>query len=328
MDYDLVAAFTRVLQESADVGGNGILPLLERQLQEVASDDRIETEGARAKLRELLVDRNMGLDGHKTRTFIEELGEAHFHTLAGRAGVELAKLHERPNQKTPDYVFSGSTEVCFEVKTPSVANGEFRYQREIEDAWQGRLEQQDRLDEGHRIAFSELAKAPYGDAPGDKRLTCAVAVLQEKIRGNIKSGQFANGPTYLVCSLLALHPYGDMDGMLRPVYQRCHDTGKHTPVSGHLWMTAFSVPDMLVLSEPAFEGEPSIEGSANGVGILAGDTHDFVQGIVFVVYDLQGDSCMCCLVRCDDQLAEPLPTLVGHRWNDRLDSNGWQLGGF
>ena len=153
------------------------LPLLRQPLEEVASDDRIETDDARARLRELVSDRYMGLGAHAVRTFIEELGEAHFQAVAARACVELAKLREESNKKTPDFVFSGGTDVHFEVKTPSVADGEFRFKQDIEDAWQGRLEQQAQLDAGDPIAFFEHWFAPYGDAPDNKQLTCAIAVL-------------------------------------------------------------------------------------------------------------------------------------------------------
>ena len=328
MDQDLVDAFTRVLQNSSPVGGNPYLPLLRQTLQEVAADDGAELDGARTRLRELLSDPYMGLDPGAAKTFIENLGEAHFHVVAGRVGVDLVKLPENRNEKTPDFLFSGDPDVYFEVKTPSVVDGEFHFKRDIEHAWQARLAQQARLDEGRRIAFSEREIMPYDEPPDDNLVRHATTVLQEKIRGNLKPDQFAKGRTYLVCSLLVLHPYGGTtDGMLSRLYQGRSSTGEHSPVSGHLWMTAFSAPEMPVRSEREFEDLAGNEDRIGSVGILVGDAHDFVEGIVFLVYDLNGYSHMCCLVRSLDQLAEPLLTLVGRRWNDHRDSNRRQLGG-
>ena len=173
------------------------------------------------------------------------------------------------------------------------------------------------------VALAEQVHSPYGPAPHDKRLTHVIAVLQEKIRNNLKRGQFAKGPTYLVSSLVLLHPYAGTDGVLRPVY-RSRDNNAHH-VSGHLWMTAFSEPGMLIHSEPEFDGAAAVEGKTDRLGILVGDDYDFVEGIVFVIYDLNGSSRMVCLLRSDDQLSEPLIALVGSRWNDCWDSNGSQL---
>ena len=325
MDYELSAAFTRVLQEASGVGGNSYLPLLRLQLEDIDACQSTELLSSKERLRDMLADHNMGLDGRASREFIEELGEAHFHVVAMRRGFNLVKIPRKKGEKTPDFRHPGPPTVFFEVKTPSVVHGEYGMQTAIEDAWDGRVNQQHQLDSGRRVAFAELVVAPYGGARHEERVTRVIQVLQDKIRNNLKQDQFSKGPTYLVCCLLLLHPYGRTDGGLSPVYPSAAATGYSAPVTGHLWMTAFSQPGMLVHSEPEFEGAPGIEGTLDQPGILVGDDYDFVEGIIFVIYTLEGYSRMVCLVRSDDQLNETAIALVGSSWNDRYDSNGWQL---
>ena len=323
MQYDLSVAFTRALQDASEVGGNSYLALLSDLLRDIQSHDGADFDGAKRRLHELLSIEHMALDGRLTTKFIEELGEAHFHVLANRSGLDLQKIPETNQEKTPDFQLRAGPDIYFEVKTPSIAAGEFAMREDIEDSWRGRVDLQDQLDAGRRVALVEQMHAPYGPAPHEKRRTHVIAVLQDKLRNNLKRDQFAKGPTYLVASLLLLHPYGGTDGTLRPVYRSRDDIAHYA--SGHLWMTVFSDHGMLIHSEPEFDGAPAIEGRSDRVGILVGDEYDFVEGIIFVIYDLNGYSRMVCLVRSDDQLNEPVATLVGPRWNDCCDSNGSQL---
>lgn len=323
MHYDLAGTLTHVLQDASEVGGNSsYLLLLSDLLRDIQSHKGTELDGAKRRLHRLLSKEHMALDGRLTTQFIEELGEAHFHVMASRSGLNLQKIPETKHEKTPDFQLRDNADIYFEVKTPSIADGEYAMRKDIKNSLRGHLDLQGQLDSGRRVALVEQVRAPYGPARHENRLTHAITVLQKKIRNNLKRDQFAKGPTYLVVSLLLLHPYGGTDGVLRPVYRSRHNI-KHY-VSGHLWMTAFSEQGMLIQSEPEFKGASAVEGTTNQVGILVGDSYDFVEGIVFVIYNLNGYSRMVCLLRSDG-LSDPLIALVGSRWNNRCDSNGWQL---
>ena len=284
MNYGLRAAFTRVLQEASGVGGNSHLALLGRQLADVEAYQGTELLASKERLRDMLADQDMGLDGRRTRKLIEELGEAHCHVVAMRRGLDLVKIPRKKGEKTPDFRHPGPPTVYFEVKTPSVVHGEYRIQDTIGRAWDGCVNQRRQLDSGRRVAFAELVTVPYGEVPNKERVTRVIEVLQDEIRNNLKRDQFSKGPTYLVCSLLLLHPCGRTDGGLSPVYPSTD--GYSAPLTGHLWMTAFSKPGMLVHSEPEFEGARGIEGTIHQPGILVGDEYDFVEGIIFVIYNL------------------------------------------
>ena len=91
-------------------------------------------------------------------------------------------------------------------------------------------------------------------------------------------------------------------------------------------MTAFSEPGMLIHCEPEFEGCSIIPCKIDQTGILVGDDCNFIEGIIFVIYNLTGYSRMLCLIKSLDQLTESVPALVGKNgWNDSKDSNGWRL---
>lgn len=325
MHHNLVDRFTRILQNSSEVGGNRYLQLLLELVKDIEADSRNELDDAKNRLHDLLSDENMALDAHLSRKFIEELGEVHFHVVSKREGLDLVKIPERPDEKTPDFKICGGPDVYFEVKTPSVVGGDFGMKQTMENSWQGRIELENKIEKGQRIALVEQVVAPYGNVPHEKRLKCAITVLQNKIRSNIKQGQYLMGPTYLVCSLLVLHPYGGKTkSVLRPVFRSTADLPYY--VSGHLWMTAFSEPGMIIHSEPEFAGSAAIEGKIEHAGILVGNDYSFIEGIIFVIYDFHGYSRMLCLVRSFDQIAYPVQGLVRLKgWNDPTDSNGWQL---
>lgn len=327
MNYGLREAFIRVLQEASAYGGNRYLALLGKQVEEIDACQSTELRYSKERLQQMLANRGMALDGRLSKVFIEELGEAHFHVIAIRSGLNLVRVACKKGQKTPDFSHPGPSEIYFEVKTPSVDRGEYGIKDAIEDALDGRIDQLRQLDSGRRVALVELVVAPYGSVCYEVRKTRLIEVLQNKIRNNLKREQFATGPTFLVCSLLSLHPDCRADCSLRPVYTAGDDQEYSAPVTGHLWMTAFSDPGMLVHSKPEFEGARGIEGTIKRAGILVGDEYEFVKGIIFVIYNLDGCSRIVCLVRSDDELMEPLTTLVGPLWNDRYDSNGWQLSG-
>ena len=324
MPFDLSAAFTRVMQNAIDVGGNPYLIRFSDRVSDIQAYTGTELNYCKERLRKLLSKRNMALDRIASIEFVSELGEAHFFILAKRAGVALNKISEERSRKTPDFRVVPNSDTCFEVKTPSIADGEFAMCKTLAESLDGQIVLEDQIKAGQRVAIVEQELAPYGHESRGKHITHSIDVLQKKIQGNLKRDQFNNGSTYLVCSLLLLPPYDrKSNGILRPVYQSSDDN-KHN-ISGHLWMIAFSEPGMLIHSEPEFDGRPGIEGKSDQYGILVGEEYDFVKGIVFVIYDSNGRSRMVCLVRSEDDLNEHLFKLVGDRWNDQYDSNGSML---
>ena len=321
---ELSKRFLRVLQNSSQLGGNPFLARLRPLLDEVAAMEDDQISGSIERLYRLVGDADMGLDEAATEEFVQELGEAHFYVLCTKCGINLEKL-PTGDDKTPDFRYAGASDVWLEVKTPSVDRGKERVKASIEESFEGRVELERQLAAGRRVAMTEQVIAPYGHVEHSQRLTNVVGMLQKKLRNNLKAGQFSNKPTYLVCSLMMLQLYGSGNEALRPVYANRFRRKYVCPVSGELWMVAFSEPGMLVFSEPEFAGKPGIEGQNEQHGILVDQEYDYVAGILFAAYDLGGSPRMLGLVRSDEDLVPPMLELVGTSWNDGGDSNGWAL---
>ena len=320
-NQSLQSSFLRAVQEAGEVGGNPVLIILENLIKDI---DQVDDEFVRHSRNELLTfldHRNMGLDSTRTREFIQKIGETHFYVLCSRRGVDLLRVRAGHDER-PDFRTRFNPAEFFEIKTPSHKGGDQAITALIENSYQGSLEIQGQLDAGSSVAFSEQEIQPYGSVQRGQRVSHVIRVLQNKLRQNVHQGQFACTPTYLVCSLLMLTTCGTSAGILRPTYCSRGRYGYRQCVTGELWMVAFSECDMMIQSEPEFEGKPTTEGPIQSVGILADLEFEYVAGIVFIVYDLSGKSRLLALLRSKDELSDTILKLLGHQWNDKKDSNG------
>ena len=319
---DLISEFRRAVRDAREVADNFLLCRLDRLVEEIASLD--DDFGIKSKfdLTDLLNARDVALDGARTREFIQKLGEVHFYAVCKSQGLELDPLPET-TQKTPDFRTRALPLAHFEVKTPCVVAGERAIAAIIEESFERRVAVEAELASGQRIASSVQVVRPYGSVKLERRVTTVTCVLQEKIRQNLKRGQFARGPTYLVVSLAMLPTHGTTAAILRPTYGGHRGHIQCQPVTGELWMVAFSENGMLIQSEPEFQGGSSIEGRIRSNGILVDS--NYVAGIIFLVYDLSGQCRPLALLRSRNDMTENVHTLVGNNWNDAEDSNGYAL---
>ena len=317
--------FKQVLQNSAEMGGNSYLTPLRPIVDEVAEMGDAQIAGLIKRMNQVLLDKNTGLDAQQSEKFVQHLGEAHFYVVCKKHEIYLETLPVR-NKPTADFRYKSANDVCFEVKTPSVHGGWRRINESINESFEGQIDLEEQLNKGEKIAITSQVIAPYGEIDHSKRLTCLIGVLRKKLKQNLKKRQFLNEPTYLVCNLMMLPIYGrSFLNVLRPVYSSEGCTKPMCPVSGPLWMVAFSKPGMLVFSEPEFEGKPGIEGEIEKTGLLVDNEHDYVSGIVFVLHTLDKEPCVVALVKSEEDLISPVRELVGTRWNDGSDSNGYAL---
>ena len=319
---DLISEFQRAVQDAREVADNFLLCRLDRLVDDVASlDDDFGIKSQR-DLTDLLQARDVALDGARTREFIQKLGEAHFYAVCKSQGLNLDPVPET-TQETPDFRSTALPLAHFEVKTPCVVAGERAIAAIIEDSFERRVALEAELASGQRIASSVQVVQPYGNVSLEHRVTTVIGVLQRKIRRNLKRGQFTRSPTYLIVSLAMLPTHGTTAEILRPTYGDHRGHIKCQPVTGELWMVAFSKPGMLIQSEPEFEGKSSIEGRIQSKGVLVDSM--YVAGIIFLAYDLAGQCRPFALLRSGGDMTETIRTLVGNNWNDAQDSNGYAL---
>lgn len=284
------------------------------------------------QLEKLLSQPNFELDPHLNNKFAQALGEAHFSLLCSNSGVNLRRITEVKNLKTPDFEANALPgKLFFEVKTLSVVDGEAGIGKAISDSVIANLDLEAQIRNGQRIAIAESEVAPYGKKVRfDTPILDITHVLIEKARQNIKTEQFSNPNTFLVLNLSMLNLLTDKLGVLRPSYP--DNQQFPTCITGTLWAMAFGKPGMLIQSEPEFEGKPCVEGELDKLGILRDPDFSPVKGILFVIHPLQEPPRIWALFRDfnemndnNEDVLEEVLKIVGTNWNDCVDANGWQL---
>lgn len=342
----LATKFAARLAEARSTATNAHLIFLSDSVKAVeeASRDNAALQDFVSQLDKMLNEPNFALVPKLTNDFAQTLGEAHFWSLCKDRGVELKRVPEQPQHsvKTPDFESIGlSPKLYFEVKTLSVVGGDFGIAKMLDGAVDANIAVEAQINAGARIAMAEQCVTPYGDKPyaGNGALTAVISTLVDKARQNLKKDQFKHPNTFLVVNLSIIGPFEATTAALRPSYP-----SKNlyiASVTGELWMAAFGKPGMLIQTMPEFEGKPAIEGVLPTTGILSDPTNDFVDGILFIIHPWSKPAEMWGLFRSvdiegwDDQgphsgtdeggVAATLRRLLGHRWNDCRDTNGWAL---
>lgn len=289
---------------------------------------------ANKKLRKLFATHNWVLDAKQLESFFQLVGEVQFWMLAKDKGVTLERIPEAKGN-TADLKMAGATPGLpqFEVKTLSVAEGGWMHLVKMaEDSFVAQLEIQAELLRGKKIAMSVQSIAPHGKMQRGKECTEMCRNLIDKAVGNIKAGQYAAAPTFMVLNLMLIGSYYNGNMELRPVATGYPESWSVR--TGVLWTTGFGTMGQLVHGQPEFEGRPGIEGFLGREGVLAHPHFDKLAGLLLVVHRLGKEPTIYGLMRDVDKirfeksdvtLLEAFYALVGKNWNDDMDSNGWQL---
>lgn len=303
-----------------------------KQLNDTRHSDQT-TKQYYAKLKRLLLSPNFAIDHKLTAKFAQTLGEAQFYSMCLDRDVRLERIPEK-NKKTPDFRINyPDVAVHFEVKTPSVVDGDIGIKKTLEDGMDAMINMEAQFKKGQQVASSYSFIQPYGQLADYHRPTMTVInTLLNKFNQNFKPGQFAFENTFLVLNLSLLSPTSTENDILRPAY--CHCWSFPTPLSGDLWMLAFGDHGMLIHRHPAFEGDPCVEGFLNSKGILLDQQYSSVAGIIFMVHPWNAPTKLWGLFRKNNDSAslkwspnvhKTISPLVTTNWNDEFDTNGWQL---
>ena len=323
------------MQVASEVGGNSYLMTALNVLEQVinSSSNDIVLCDYIAELQTLTSDENFCLNAQKTAEFIQRLGEANFYRICKAHHFQLERVKET-SESTPDFSLCG-WDVFFEVKTLSVVTGNYELSKSLERSLEAQISIEDQLRQGRTVAMGESEVMPYGDkASNSGPISGVINTLLEKIRQNIKAGQYSQGPTFLVVDLSLIAPDRTDNLILRPAYADDYLFSK--AVTGTLWHVAFGRPGAPILGNPEFEGAKCVESIMEKVGVLVDDKFQFVKGIIFVihpwnkpaeVWSLERDSLHDELARTHPGLLDSLRQLVGNNWNDESDTNGFCLTG-
>ena len=317
---------------------NSYLQLLAPYIQEIeraSANDALLVLYCK-QMQELLKRKNFMTKGELVSKFAQVFGEAHFVAMCKERAVELERIKEQKRSKTPDFACGSPTPTAhFEVKTLSIVGGGRGIDADLLRSLDAQIEIEQQVDKGFQIAIGLSEMQPYGERGyKDGLITAVLSTLIEKVRQNIKPEQYSGKNTFLVLNLCLIPPYITDNRTLRPAY--CDDFLFPKPITGELWMLAFSQPGMLIHGQPAFEGMPCLEGFTEKCGILADKEYSSIAGMLVVVYPLGSSPRIYGLYRGsdysrwndqDENLVLLLQRLTGEQWNDDRDTNGWQLAG-
>ncbi len=328
----LLEAFAAACDRVSQTATSSYLGLLREDVAfvEMHAPDAPELVKRVDRLKASLLEVHFALDPAAINTFIHDLAEAQFFALSRSRGVHIRPLPTQVSKGTPDFAYVADETTTFEIKALSIVNGDRGHRENLEHSLDANIEIERQLQLGKRTAFAETESNAFGTKVKSSSVNLDhLIVLLEKARQNIKPDQFAASRSFLVLNLTAIPLLSGQGEDFRPVYWS-RDSSPH-PVSGAMWMLAFGRPGMAVFGHPEFEGMPGIEGHFAAEGIL--HEHGWIAGILVVRRDLGGQLHTFLLARASDigkwsddvsQWA-PVESLVGVKWNDELDSNGWRL---
>lgn len=328
---DLRSAFRSALAADGKLAPNHILRFLAATVESVAGFEGLDNaiDGYISRMSLIACTPNFALDRKLTCEFAQLLGEANFYCQCRDKRVSLVRVPESTEQR-PDFYHEAS-DSYFEVKTLSVVDGELGVEAMLTDAMNTTIEAEDRLRRNGSVGIGIGVHQPYGKKPyrgGQGHRGAVVDTILEKIRGNLKVGQFPNERSFLVIDLCMLPVISRPKDALRPAY--CSEEDNHNILSGELWLTAFGVPGFPVFDAPEFEGRPTIANHFEKRGFLNDADYGFIAGAIFALHSMSSPVRLLGLFRPEhlrqhDTACEALMAIVGHNWNDSNDSNGWKL---
>lgn len=283
-------------------------------------------------IKQIFQDSNWLLNPITFQKFIQLVGEAQFWQMAKERGVDLGRIPERNNEKTPDFRLAAVAGLapCFEVKTLSVVGGAFHLAEMDERSFEAQLSLSSQISDGRLVATAITEVSPHGVINDGKNMTAIIRNLIDKSNNNFKSDQYAAAPTCLVLNLMLIDGYYNGNSSLRPVAFGYPDEWQIR--SGAYWNLAFGRPGNLVFGVVEFGGKPSIEGQLDREGILY--AYPEIQALLIIVHTLGEEPTIYGLAREADTdqwrgglkpLGDAFYKLVGQNWNDDGDTMGWRL---
>lgn len=251
--------------------------------------------------------------------------------------VPTERISESKVKKTPDFRCTPPDGKPFyvEVKSFDIVGGDLRKREMMYDSLDAKVELEEQIRAGKRIAIAETEISPFRNACETTAydahsLIRVINTLREKSRGAFKEGQFKEGPTFaLAVGDRLLLPNSLHD--LAPYYSA--DSNDGGIASGALWHMAYGRPGTPIFRIPEFAGASSLEGHLEYLGLFVDSANPFCgPGLIFLHRGKCG-RCAYGLVNSAydtrnnwsiDDTHNALDRLC-HRWNDEQGSRSWDI---
>jgi hypothetical protein len=266
-------------------GGNFVGHLFTEGLAD-AIDTGAATDANLAMIKAKIEEKIAAYRGKRDHRGFSQIFEAYSEGLiylaAQARGVLLRAVPDGAQYgKTPDFVTVAAPEVGFEVKTIDIFDPLRTYDDVMDRGFEAGYEAGERAKaaakispKGVGVGITEMEIAPHGAGAEEK---AAVVQTIQKIRSNVKAGQYEGRPTFLVVSLarLGIHPAAVELRRRGPL-----DADWDERPSGHLFAIAANR-----LADNFYgrsRGSPGITnlGPLGQAGTLL--DHPFVAGLVFL----------------------------------------------
>ncbi len=236
-------------------------------------------------------------------------------------GIELERVPEAVT-KTPDFTISWKGVVLHaEVKSLSMEGGDSKYAAIMEDGLESRIDMDEQLKRGDRVATSEQVISPIGkqgETPVPYSLRRIIEALIDKLRGLIKPGQLKRGMTILVCDVSQFNLGCTHSESLLPTFK---DTDSDTSGSGTLFAVGFGTQGQQVFRPAEFAGLP-VGSDHDGTLSQSGIFKEFpaIDGLIFRSGWSPPEYLGLVTARASQSVREVVIAACNH-WNDESNSN-------
>ena len=275
----------KIIQDANSISHEPILDKVNRDLLNVI-ESRSNTD---SYLSDIIKDMRSIVSNLK----IEDIKEkVRFFNLYSEASIYL-NLSSRlfiervpeTSEKRPDFKITFRNKEYFvEIKSLSSVDVFHKAKQSQEESLQGHIDLEDQLKKGKKFASTILVEQPYLKSNKEYNPYGRKHVVEriiEKIRQNIKLGQYKLGDSILVVDLGHLMMPDDPKLAALPVF---YDHHSKSCESGILWHVAFGKPGMQIF-KPNEGHRSNIDGILEYEGILI-EYSECIRGIVFLVREL------------------------------------------
>ncbi|MBN9319757.1 MAG: hypothetical protein J0I28_08755 [Caulobacterales bacterium] len=205
--YEMLLPHVQAINEE---GGNWSSFLMSRPVLDAIEAGAVSDPDL-ALIRRKILEKLAAYKGVRHHAGFNQIFEAYsegvIYLAARHRGVALTAISDGASKgKTPDFATKGAEPIGLEVKTINVLDPERTIDAAMEQGFEAgyaalEASRAEAAEKGVGVGFGIAEFAPHGDGANGKE---AVEQTIKKIRSNVKAGQYAARPTFLVVSLARL----------------------------------------------------------------------------------------------------------------------------